>query len=107
MTPFLAYHATPRRHRESIGILGLIPGRPMRGRPFGVYVFNDNAPHPTFSRGRFSVWWSGGPYYREDIWQVAYIGPMLSDEYVENGWVLLEGVPPQCLSLITHITPDD
>lgn len=105
MSPFIAYHATARRHRENIYEHGLIAGSCMtQPANFGVYVFNDDCPHPTFSRvaGTASCWWGRGG--SEDCWQVAYVGPMSPDQYVENGMLLHESVPPQHLSLITHIT---
>jgi hypothetical protein len=105
MPLFVANHATPRRHRDSIREMGLLVD--FYARPLhrcGVYVFNDEAPHPTYSRGPGACWWGAGPTM--DVWQVAYFGPMSPDHYVENGYVLYERVPPECLSLITLITPD-
>lgn len=108
MSPLIAYHATPMRHRNSIAELGLLACCPMKGRPYGVYVFSNAFDHPVFSRARRSraikCKWDWQP--PSDLWQVAYIGPLSPDHYVANAMILHERVPPQCLSLITHITPN-
>ena len=95
------------RHRESILKLGLIAGEPWQGRPHGVYVFNDDYGHPTYSRGRYTCRWSWLPEARSDLFRVAYIGRMMEDEYVENGIVLLDSVPPEHvqLSRVSPLTP--
>lgn len=106
MSPFVAYHATSRRHRESIRERGLLRDWFAHRPPhrIGIYVFNDECEHPTFSRSAFGgLWWSYGS--GQDVWEVAYIGPMAPDQYVCNGMILYEKVPPECLSLITLITP--
>lgn len=103
MSPFIAFHATGVRHRESIRKRGLLAGS-MDHRPFGVYVYRDDYGHPTFGRGSFSVRWGDGN--GSDVWQVAHIGPMSEDHFVENGIILHDPVPPQHLTLITHITPN-
>lgn len=108
MSPFVAYHATSRRHRDSIWQHGLLIDYSGERSPerIGIYVFNDECQHPTFSRSPIGgIWWSYG--VRQDVWQVAYIGPLAPDHYVNNGMILYERVPPQCLSLITHITPNN
>lgn len=101
MSPFVAYHSTVYRHRNSIRERGLLPGVPANARPFGVYVFTPHDGHPTLLRGRRLVW---GASPTGDLWEVEYIGPMSEDRYVTNGFVLHNYVPPRHLSLITHIT---
>lgn len=105
MSPFVAYHATSRRHRDSIREHGLLLNfERMSPERNGVYVFNDECEHPTFSRSALGgIFWSYG--VNQDLWEVAYIGPMAPDHFVNNGIILYERVPPECLSLITHITP--
>lgn len=73
----------------------------MVSRPYGVYVYNDDAPHPIFARYAASCWW--GAWAPCDLWQISYIGPISEDEYVENGYVLHLPVPSQNLTLITHV----
>lgn len=103
MSPFVAYHATVFRHRESIRKYGLLAAGSNPER-FGVYVFREDYGHPTFSRTRACVRWGHWP--PNDLWQVSYIGPMSPDHYVENGLILHYSVPPQHLVLITGITPN-
>ena len=76
MSPFVAYHSTAFRHRDSIRAHGLLLNKPATGRPFGVYVFRPDYGHPTFSRGHRVVWGHRPP---SDLWQVAYIGPIVRD----------------------------
>ena len=107
MSPLVAYHATARRHRESISERGLIAGAPLyQPDRWGVYVYSEDLTHPVYSRSQFAVWWGAdtqGPY-GSDLWRVSYIGPMSHDRYVMNGMVLHQSVPPEHLTLIT---PDD
>lgn len=103
MSPLVAYHSTVRRHRKSIHLRGLLLNKPAQGRPFGVYVFVPGYGHPTFSRGHRVVWGSAPPC---DLWQVSYIGPIVRDWYVQNGLIFGCAIPPEHLSLITHITPE-
>lgn len=89
MSPLIAYHATRRACRESILRNGLLCSRPRPflgvHHPFGVYVFREDGSfdHPCMSR---TVW---GHAPRQDLWEVAYIGPMMTDPYVLNAVILL------------------
>jgi hypothetical protein len=102
MSPFVAYHATRRACRESIQVYGLCPALPMHGRPFGVYVFSEHIRHNTHSKGRGArrIRWSSGE--GSDVWQVAYIGPLVTDTFIENAVVLLDRVPPLHVTLVTR-----
>lgn len=90
MSPVIFYHSTLPRHRESIERLGLLPGLPHPAQYFGVYVYNDDFGHATHTKGSFRrafrCYWAHGD--GNDLWQVAYIGPMFEDQFVENGMVL-------------------
>lgn len=103
MSPLVAYHSTTFRHRASIQQRGLLAGKPMFQRIFGVYVFRNDHGHPTRMRGARCVW---GWDYPNDLWRVAYIGPLSEDRYVENGLVLHQSIPPQHITLITPIIPE-
>jgi hypothetical protein len=65
-----------------------------------VYVFSEyilNNPYGMY-RSRRTRWeWYG----QEDLWQVAYIGPMLADRLVENAMILLGDVLPEMVTLVT------
>lgn len=104
MSPFIAYHSCPRRYRESILQYGLLPSLPNPAQFYGVYVFRDDYQHPTRSKGNlsrsFRCHWDHRP--PNDLWEVAYIGPMCGDQYVENGLVLFER--PQFASLLSQLS---
>lgn len=98
VSPFIGYHYTARRHRESISERGLVAGRSLcQPDTWGVYVYNSEA-HPSRDR----LWWGNGG--RGDTWRVGYVGPISPDPYVQNGWILHSSVPPEHISLMT---PDD
>lgn len=102
MSPFIAYHATARRHRFGIRRYGLLPSEPGMEQPYGVYVFNDDFGHATFTRSLFVCRWSW--WQPMDLWRVAYVGPLSPDRYVENGLVLHNPVPPEYVTLVTPDT---
>lgn len=86
MSPLVAYHATRMACRASIQENGLLPNRAKRGLPHGVYVFRaDNSFSHVGYNSRSE--WTRAP--RQDLWEVAYIGPLTFDPYVLNGLVLL------------------
>ena len=97
MSPLVAYHATPVRHREGIYRHGLLCSQPVRNRPFGVYVYRNDSEfdHPTLNS--HTVWGCGG---KLDEWEVSYIGPVTSDIYVANALIFLRAVPRECVSLV-------
>ena len=104
MSPLVALHVTRVTCRESIRQRGLIPAQPRKGRPFGVYVYTDgnDFDHTTWMRkftSRATVW-AAGP--RQDIWAVAYIGPLTVDRYVRNALIFLEKVTPEHVTLVTR-----
>jgi hypothetical protein len=99
MSPLVAFHATRRACRDTIQRFGLLPSRPTQLQPYGVYVFNDDLEHPTWSRGSRPVVWA--PSTRLDVWQVTYIGPMRPDHLVSNGMVFLYPVTPNEVTLVT------
>lgn len=88
-----------RKCRESIREHGLLPNRPTSHRPYGVYVFRDDGGlnHECYHSITEWEWW---PEAYTDCWQVAYIGPMMPDEYVINGMILL-GTKIDFVSLVT------
>lgn len=89
-----ALHSSPRRHREAIQRVGLLPNLPHPAQHFGVYVFNDDYNHRTAYKGSFRrtfrVRWSHRP--PNDLWRVGYCGPLCGDQFVENGLVLFDQV---------------
>lgn len=90
MSPLVAYHVTRTACRESIAQHGLLPNQPTKARPYGVYVFRDDGAfdHPGWDSR--TVWARDfGPPLGPDVWEVAYIGPLMVDQYVLNGMVLL------------------
>jgi hypothetical protein len=101
MSPLVALHATSVTNRESIRVRGLVPGPPKNRGRTGVYVFSDGISHPTRGRtaGARRIKWTAGP--GEDVWQVAYIGPVATDIYVENALILLDSVGPELVTLVT------
>lgn len=104
MSPLVAYHATSRKCRDSIGDDGLIACQPMRGRPHGVYVYrdDDSIDHPTFTRAGPIRWGCFGGPYGSDLWRIAYVGPLTSDHYVTNALICLDSIPPSAITLITR-----
>lgn len=101
MSPFIAHHATRQACRDSIQREGILPSRPTALQPYGVYVFRDDTDidHNTWSRGRCLRW---AHDQRQDVWRVAYIGPMRPDHLVTNAMVLLERVRPSEVTLVTR-----
>ena len=103
MSPFICYHSTARRHRDSIWRYGLLPNLPNAGQHFGVYVYQDDAPHVTRERRRPRQFWCRWAHRPpNDLWQVAYIGPLYRDQYVTNGFVLFD--PVQSVSLLSQLS---
>lgn len=101
MSPFIAFHATRPACRDSIRKRGLLASRPARTQPFGVYVFADtirNNPFGMLYRSRRTAWGSSDG---QDVWQVAYVGTMMADRFVENAMVLTDTVPPEMVTLVT------
>lgn len=93
-----AYHSSPFRTRASIARYGLLPNRPAKNRPYGVYVWRESGiDHWTFRRFTLSCRWDAGKDV--DLYQVGYFGPITPDMYVENGWILHDS--PQLVTLIT------
>ena len=78
MSPFICYHVTRRRNRRSILQRGL------RARNGGVYAFS---PHLSNHPDKYPVVvWVSGP--GQDLWQIAYVGPMGIDPLLENAVIL-------------------
>jgi hypothetical protein len=103
VSPFVAYHTTPRRHRESIERYGLLPNLPNASQHFGIYVYQDDCIHLTRDRRRRRRYWTRWDHRPpHDLWQVGYVGPLCPDQYVTNGLVLFER--PQYLSRVSHLS---
>ena len=105
MSPLVALHATNFRYREGIYARGLLPSQPAAIQDYGVYVFSDDDSfeHAVYSRasGGLIVHWACDR--GQDVWQVAYIGPLCADRFVANGLVLLHRVPPEHVKLVTFV----
>jgi hypothetical protein len=86
MSPLVAYHATRRACRDSILRNGLLGNSPNGGRPFGVYVFRVDGGLDHVCRNSRLAW---DVARAQDLWQVAYIGPVMLDRYVLNAAILL------------------
>lgn len=96
MSPLVAYHATSYKCRDSIQRHGLLCNRTAGKRPLGVYVFREDGSldHPGWNSR--TIWTSGRA---QDIWEVAYIGPIMADQYVLNAMILL--LPARHVTLVT------
>ena len=81
------HHVTYARSRESIAEFGLLPG-PVKGRPFGLYVYSDEMLHGSFSAHSVPSMWHRNK--GQDSYRVAYFGELLPDNFVTNGWILLD-----------------
>ena len=86
MSPLVAYHATNPKCRESIRDNGLLPSQPIMGRPHGVYVFRPDESFDHLGWNSHGMW-DCAP--GEDLWKVAYIGPLMIDQYILNAMILL------------------
>lgn len=95
MSPVVAYHVTRSACRSSIRTYGLLPASPMK-RPFGVYVFRDDDSFAHVTWESTAEWTY---YHGQDLWEVAYIGPMMLDQYVLNALIFLG--PVDHVSLVT------
>jgi hypothetical protein len=84
MAPYIVRHVTRRACRDSIRQHGILPNRPAKGQACGVYVYNNDFMHPCF---RSRTLWIPDP--KQDIWEIAYIGPAMNDPWVHNALVLL------------------
>lgn len=102
MSPLIAYHTAPPRCRDHIRKHGLLPNLPNPSQLFGIYVYRDDYTHPLRSRRSRRYWchWTHRP--QNDLWEVAYIGPMCGDQFVTNGLVLFER--PQFVSLLSRLS---
>lgn len=88
MSPLVACHATRNACRHGIQAFGLLPNK-LPGRPYGVYVFRSD--HGFDHLGWNSrCEWTVTP--GQDLWRVAYIGPVMEDQYVCNALILLDTV---------------
>lgn len=99
MSPLVAYHATRPACREGIVTNGLLPSSYPRHRPYGVYVFRMDGSFDHLCWNS-RTYWDASP--RADVWQVAYIGPLMIDQYVQNGMILLGTV-----DRVTLVTGND
>jgi len=103
VSPFVCYHSSARRHRESIREYGLLPNLPNAGQLFGIYAYRDDYEHITRDRHRRRAFWTRWDHRPpNDLWEVAYIGPFCPDQYVANGIVLF--TRPQFVSLVSHLS---
>jgi hypothetical protein len=89
MSPIMALHASRDCCRHSIRKHGLLPAQPMRGRPYGVYVFRDDGAFDHLGWNSRTVW---EHHPKLDLWECAYIGPLCIDQYVLNAMVFLDTV---------------
>lgn len=103
MSPIVGLHATSRRCRDSIREYGIIPSEPTLLQPFGVYVFSDDDEftHPTYSRSSMPSFVTWAAEWCQDVWAVAYIGPIVPDHLVANALVFLTEEPVTLITLIT------
>ena len=101
MSPFLFHHSTRRACRSSIQERGLLGAQPCAYQAWGVYVYSDDMKHPVTVRGAGARRLVHQPHASQDVWQVAYIGPIVADCFVMNGWVLLENPTPDEVTLVT------
>lgn len=55
-------------------------------RPYGVYAFRDDGSFNHLGYNSRAIWerWDNA-----DLWEIAYIGPLMIDQYVLNGMILL------------------
>lgn len=86
VSPFICYHASARRNRDGILRDGLLPGQPSECQPSGVYAFSPHLANFTDRSTAQQCGWSYGP--GQDLWQIAYIGPMRVDPCLRNAVVL-------------------
>lgn len=103
MSPLIALHATSVACRDSIRRRGLLPGQPNESRPYGVYVYSDGVGN----RGSRCRNQDGSPRIwdslpAQDVWQVAYIGPMAPDVYIANALILFDRIEPEYITLVTR-----
>lgn len=84
MVIFVGYHATSRHYRTSIQESGLLAHKPYMQRE-GVFVFSDELLTSTLP-GLPRVRWAHRS--TQDLWRVAYCGPMFADPFVENAVIL-------------------
>lgn len=101
----VGYHATWWRHRDSIRERGLLRSEPSFTQPFGIYIYRDDTEfdHPSYGKEKaLRCRWSSSyvPDNVVDIWQIGYCGPMIPDQYVENGMVCLADIPSEFLTLL-------
>lgn len=86
MVLFIGYHATARTVRDRIQAEGLRAHKPVGNLTCGVYVFNDDLDNmPGLPESSWCVW-SSAP--GQDVWRVAYCGPMIVDPLVRNAVIL-------------------
>jgi hypothetical protein len=103
MSPFICYHSTARRHRETILQYGLLPNLPNASQHYGIYVFRDDCSHITREHRRPRAFWCRWDHCPpNDLWQVGYVGPLCPDQYVTNSWVLFD--TPQYLSRVSQLS---
>lgn len=96
MSPIVGYHATRNCCRQSIRKYGILPGQPAKGRPHGVYVFRHDGAFDHVGFNSRTVWEA---HSRLDVWECAYIGPVVEDRFVLNAMIFLDSV--QHVTLVT------
>jgi len=103
VSPVIVYHSTARRHRESIERHGLLGNLPNAGQWWGIYTFRDDYRHiPPRDRRNRRTWTIWTHHEPNDLWEIAYIGPLLPDQYVANGLVLTER--PEFVSRVSRLS---
>lgn len=96
MSPIVAYHVTRPACRESIIAHGLLPNQPTKARPYGVYAFRSDGSFDHIGWNSSCEW---DPHHGQDLWLAAYIGPLMIDQYVLNGFIFLG--PVDHVTLVT------
>ena len=101
----VGYHETWWRHRDGIRRHGLLRSEPSLAQPFGIYIYRNDTEfdHPTYGKETaLRCRWGAQTKTSAliDIWRVYYCGPMIPDQYVENGMVCLVDIPSEFLTLL-------
>lgn len=90
VSPIVGFHVTHKKCRDSIRQHGLLASRPSVEQPPGVYVFRLDGALDHVGWNSRSEWTVS---HKQDLWAVSYIGPIMFDQYVLNGLVLLGNCP--------------
>ena len=100
-------HATSAKHRESIMTQGLLPHTP--GIDGNYPFFKNEQPRGVYMFSRHITEWGGWDrqHDNDDLWRIAYFGPLRRDQLIDNAVIAPDVIEPCRLYLMDPDDPSD